>query len=116
MDVSRKLSLFVVLMFGALSVIAYAGIARPAVEGKAVGPAEIYSKNCTECHGTDGRAKTPKGQRLAATDFTKKDWSADEARGIRIITKGKSDMPSFKDKLTADEIREVFGYVVKFRK
>ena len=115
MNVSRKLSLFVVLIFGALTAIAYSGGGIPTVENRVVGPAEIYSKNCTECHGTDGRAKTPKGRRLAATDFTKKDWNPDEARGIRIITKGKSDMPSFKDKLTADEIREVFGYVVKFR-
>jgi mono/diheme cytochrome c family protein len=80
------------------------------------GPAEIYSANCAKCHGADGRAKTAKGKRAGATDFTSSDWNTDEARGIRIITNGKSEMPSFKRKLTANEIRSVFGYVLRFRR
>ena len=78
------------------------------------GPAEIYSANCARCHGMDGRAKTAKGKRVEATDFTS-DWNRDEARGVRIITNGKGEMPSFKKKLSPAEIRSVFGYVVRFR-
>ena len=74
------------------------------------GPAEIYAANCARCHGSDGRANTPKGKRVEATDFTS-DWNRDEGRGIRIITNGKGEMPSFKKKLTAAEIRSVFNYV-----
>jgi hypothetical protein len=85
------------------------------VHEKGLGPSEVYAEHCSACHGSDGRAKTAKGRKLSATDFTKRDWNADEARGIRIITKGRSEMPSFKDKLSADEIRGVFGYVVAFR-
>jgi mono/diheme cytochrome c family protein len=77
--------------------------------------APIYSAHCATCHGSDGRARTAKGKRTGATDFTG-DWNTDEARGIRIITNGKSEMPSFKRKLNASEIRAVFGYVLRFRR
>lgn len=76
--------------------------------------AQIYAAHCAQCHGANGRAKTAKGKRTGATDFTS-DWNTDEARGIRIITNGKSEMPSFKKKLTANEIRSVFNYVLRFR-
>jgi cytochrome c6 len=79
------------------------------------GPAEIYTANCAKCHGADGRAKTAKGKRAGATDLTS-DWNRDEARGIRIITNGKGEMPSFKGKLSPAEIRSVFNYVsTRFR-
>jgi len=74
-----------------------------------------YSRHCAECHGTDGRARTAKGKRAGATDFTS-DWNTDEARGIRIITNGKDEMPSFKKKLAPAEIRSVWSYVLRFRK
>lgn len=75
----------------------------------------IYASHCATCHGNDGRARTAKGKRLGATDFTG-NWNRDEARGIRIITNGKDEMPSFKKKLSASEIRSVFSYVVQFRR
>ncbi len=77
--------------------------------------AEIYAKHCAECHGRDGRAKTAKGKRTGATDFTGTDWNTDEGRAMRIISNGKGDMPTFKGKLTAREIRSVWAYVRQFR-
>ena len=77
------------------------------------GPAQIYAAHCAACHGADGRARTAKGKRAGATDLTS-NWNRDEGRGIRIITNGKDEMPSFKKKLTAAEIRSVFSYVVRF--
>lgn len=82
---------------------------------EADGAPELYRTNCAECHGVDGRARTAKGKRTGATDFTGTDWNTDEARGIRIISNGKSSMPRFKGKLTAAEIRSVFRHVLKFR-
>jgi cbb3-type cytochrome c oxidase subunit III len=84
--------------------VAYAG---------ASGGAEIFAANCARCHGVDGRAKTAKGKRVGATDFTS-DWNKDQARGIRIITKGKGEMPAFKGKLSDAEIKAVFSYVTRF--
>jgi mono/diheme cytochrome c family protein len=77
------------------------------------GPAQIYAAHCSACHGADGRAQTARGKRAGATDLTG-DWNRDEGRGIRIITNGRNNMPSFKKKLTAAEIRSVFSYVVRF--
>ncbi len=80
------------------------------------GPAQVYAASCAKCHGADGRARTAKGKRVGATDFTSSDWNADEARAIRIITNGKSEMPAFKGKLSANEIKSVFEYVLRFRR
>lgn len=80
------------------------------------GPEDIYAASCAACHGSDGRARTAKGKRAGATDLTRVDWNTDETRCIRIITNGKGQMPAFKGKLTPQEIREVFGYVLGFRK
>ena len=76
---------------------------------------DTYTKFCAQCHGMDGRAKTAKGKRAGATDFTGTDWNTDEARALRIITNGKGEMPSFKNKLTGKEIRSVWGRVRRFR-
>ncbi len=91
---------------------AAAGVGEIAMSG----PADVYATSCSKCHGSDGKANTAKGRRTRATDFTGSDWNAAESRGIRIITNGKSDMPAFKNKLTADEIRDVFHYVLRFRR
>ena len=90
-----------------------AAFSASAAGSSASGPADIYAAHCAVCHGRDGRAKTARGQRAGATDLTS-DWNRDEARGIRIITNGRKEMPSFKKKLTAAEIRSVFGYVSRF--
>ena len=84
-------------------------------EGIPASSQSLYSRHCAECHGADGRAKTAKGKRAGATDFTS-DWNTDEARGIRLITNGRDEMPSFKKKLTAAEIRSVWNYVLRFKK
>jgi mono/diheme cytochrome c family protein len=99
---------------GLLAVRPNEGTAAAASSGIArSGPAEIYAAHCATCHGRDGRASTAKGKRAGATDLTS-EWNRDPARGVRIITNGKGEMPSFKKKLTAAEIRAVFGYVSQF--
>lgn len=115
MDRRRKVAFILLAAIFAGALMGFSRGEAASAHEKAVGPSEIYAEHCSACHGSDGRAKTAKGRKLSATDFTKRDWNADEARGIRIITKGRSEMPSFKDKLSPDEIRAVFGYVVAFR-
>lgn len=102
---------FVVAIVGLFSLH---GSPRPDLDrSNLTDPAALYETHCASCHGLDGRAKTAKGKRSGATDLTS-EWDRDEARGIRIITKGKGEMPSFKGKLTSQEIREVFGHIIKF--
>ncbi len=77
--------------------------------------ASIYSQNCARCHGSDGRAQTPKGRQVDAVDLTSNEWSPDEARDTRIVTKGKGSMPSFRTKLTPAEISAVVQYIRRFK-
>jgi mono/diheme cytochrome c family protein len=78
------------------------------------GGADIYRQNCMTCHGADGKANTPKGKRKGATDLTKSTIST--AQGVKVIANGRENMPSFKDTLSDDEIREVMAYIRAFRK
>lgn len=72
-----------------------------------------YSTHCARCHGSDGRSQTAKGRKTNATDLTKS--RVGDAKGIRIITHGAGEMPDFKTSMTADQIRNVMGYVKGFR-
>lgn len=87
----------------------------PAIGLRADG-ADIYTKNCARCHGSDGRAHTAKGRQVEAADLTSSDWEPDEAKDIRTITKGKGQMPSFKRTLSAADIRAVVLYIQKFKR
>src|SRR5262245_17121363 len=78
--------------------------------------AEVYSQNCARCHGVDGRAQTPNGRQVQATDLTSTDWDPDTARDTRIVTKGKGSMPSFKGKLRPNEISAVVDYIRSFKR
>ena len=106
----------VICVFVAAAAYVRAGSAPIAAFSEEESPqANIFSTNCARCHGADGRANTTKGRKLEATDFTS-DWNTDEARGIRIITKGKGDMPAFGKKLSPQQIKAVFEYVRGFKK
>jgi mono/diheme cytochrome c family protein len=78
----------------------------------------FYSANCVKCHGTDGSAHTPEGKKLRGFDFTNgveaaKESDADMAKTIR---KGKLFgiiMPSFKDRLSEDDIQLLVREVLR---
>lgn len=73
--------------------------------------ADIFKKNCTMCHGADGKGfavlKTP--------NFIDPKWQkAIKDKEIEATIKnGKKGtaMPAFGDKLKEDEIRAVMGYI-----
>lgn len=73
--------------------------------------AEIYKTNCSECHGEKGEG-AKKGISLLtghALDHSEDDF-------VKTVTNGKSEgkehkMPSFKEKLTAEQINEVVKFV-----
>ena len=78
------------------------------------GGADIYRQHCATCHGTDGKANTPRGKRKGATDLTKSRIST--AQGIQVITNGRELMPSFKNDLAEAEIRDVMAFIRGFRR
>jgi len=77
--------------------------------------AAVYAQVCSRCHGPDGKGNTPKGRSVGAADLTSNDWMPDTARDIRIVTRGKEDMPSFKTKLKPAEIEAVVSYIRRFK-
>ena len=79
------------------------GTATAAADGAA-----IFSKNCARCHGPQGvkDQRTPNLQTIAI----------DKAHMVNSITNGKDHMPSFKDKLTAQQISAVADLLVSWHK
>ena len=70
---------------------------------------EIYVKKCSSCHGADGT----KGS------FSAKNLQKSQLKDVaisQIIEKGKKMMPSYKKKLTAEELVQVTEYVKSLRK
>ena len=71
----------------------------------------VYKRRCMMCHGADGKGyKT-----LKAPDFTDAKWQASKKDKdlIEVIKNGGkgTHMPGFGDKLSAEEIKAVAGYV-----
>ena len=76
-----------------------------------------FEANCSICHGEDGSGDTPIGMSLMIPDLRSDEvQKLSDAELIAIVTNGKDPMPSFKDKLSADEIKGVIAYVRTFAK
>ncbi len=67
----------------------------------------IYINRCARCHGIDGK----KG-RKGAKDLTKSTKTLEYR--INQLKEGKGKMPSFSDRLTEDQIKEVAQYTMSF--
>jgi len=69
---------------------------------------KIYLAECKKCHGTDGK----KGL-FKAPDLTKSELTLEER--IAWIKQGKGVMPSYEDKLSADDIKSVAAYIEELK-
>ena len=80
------------------------------------GHSENFTTYCAVCHGDDGKGQTEKGKEKGARDFTSKKWQASvtDDRLEASVTKGRGKMPSFKSKLSADEIKALVKEVRSF--
>ncbi len=70
----------------------------------------FFAANCVKCHGPDGSAHTLEGKKLGGFDFTDavKVAKESDADMVKTIRKGKLFgivMPSFKDRLTEDDMQ-----------
>ncbi|HTD22999.1 MAG TPA: c-type cytochrome [Terriglobales bacterium] len=84
-----------------------------AEQGKAVTPGQkIFEENCMRCHAADGSSNTFIGHKWKIPDLRSDAvQKLSPEQRIEIITEGKDRMPAHKNKLTADEIRQVESYV-----
>ena len=80
--------------------------------------AKLFQRNCASCHGKDGRAKSLHAKHVHAREFTDAAWQAEvsDERLFNSISNGKGKMPSFKSKLSEDQIDALVRYVRQFKK
>lgn len=106
-----------------LIIIGVALLIVGAVSVRAADAKENWEKNCTKCHGPDGKGKTKMGEKLAIKDYT--DAKVQEALKDDAMTKAikegvkdgdKTKMKGFGDVLSDDEIKALVKYVRDFKK
>ena len=78
----------------------------------------IFNDKCAKCHGRDGRAKSLHAKHVHARDLTSADWQNDvsDERIFNSISNGKGKMPSFRKKLSENDINSLVTYVRRLRK
>lgn len=98
---------------GQLVYEAEANFASPAARDGAA----LYNRECAQCHGRDGRARTRRGRQTQTRDITNGEWQDDitDERIFNSITRGKGKMPAFK-KLSDADIDALIAWVRRLRK
>lgn len=78
----------------------------------------LFFKNCADCHGKNGRAKTFKAKFNHARNLTDPKWQAviSDEHMYESILHGKDKMPAFGKKLSADEVAALVTYVRMLKK
>lgn len=79
--------------------------------------AAAFKAKCAACHGPDGAGQTAVGKTLKVRDFHSADvQKQSDADLAKIIEGGKAKMPSFKGKLSTDEIKGLVKYIRSLKK
>ncbi|MFZ0786724.1 MAG: cytochrome c [Candidatus Acidiferrales bacterium] len=79
--------------------------------------ASLFKSKCAACHGADGSGNTAVGKSLKIRDLASADVQKQtDAELTAIITNGKGAMPSYKDKLSGDQIKDLVGFVRQLAK
>jgi len=106
-----------------LVVISVALLIAGAVTVRAEDAKENWEKNCTKCHGPDGKGKTKMGEKLAIKDYSdaKVQEAVKDDAMAKAIKEGVKDgekikMKAFGDVLSDDEIKALVKYVRDFKK
>ena len=106
-----------------LIIVTVALLVAGAVTVRAADAKENWEKNCTKCHGPDGKGKTKMGEKLAVKDYTDakvQDGLKDDAmtKAIKDGVKDgeKTKMKGFGDALSDAEIKALVKYVRDFKK
>jgi mono/diheme cytochrome c family protein len=71
-----------------------------------------FKAKCVACHGADASGNTAVGKSLHLRDLGSADvQKLTDADLTKIITDGKGAMPSYKDKLSGDQIKGLVGFI-----
>src|SRR5687768_2829732 len=82
-----------------------------------------YDKECSKCHGPDGKGQTRMGRQSGAKDYTdpKVQAELDDAKAAQRIKEGlkegaKEKMKPYADKFSDEEIKALVAYMRAFKK
>lgn len=76
-----------------------------------------FKSKCVLCHGADGTGNTPLGKQLQAANLHSPDVQKRSNAELRkIVHDGQTNMPSFAEQLSDEQITQVIKYVRTFRK
>ena len=101
-----------------LSLLAISGITLRAAEAK-----ETYEKDCTKCHGADGKGDTKMGKKSGAKDYTdpKVQEELKDDAAFKAIKEGLKDkegkvLMKPAEGLSDDQIKGLVAYMRTFKK
>lgn len=81
------------------------------------GGATLFKGRCAACHGADGSGNTALGKSMKLHDFSSPEvQKLSDAELTAIITNGKGGMPSYKDKLTSEQIKQIVSFIRTLKK
>ena len=92
--------------------LAFAALAR------AADAPDNWKAKCAMCHAADGSGNTAIGKKNKLQDYTSAEVQTKLTNEeiTKTITDGKKPMPSYKDKLTPDEIKALAAYIRTLKK
>jgi cytochrome c551/c552 len=106
-----------------LLAVGLAVTAAAALSASAADPKALYEKECTKCHGSDGKGDTKMGKKLGAKDYTDAKVQAEltDAAGIKAIKEGLKDkegktLMKPAEGMTDGEIKGLVDYMRTFKK
>ena len=105
-----------------LIVVGVALLIAGAVSVRAADAKENWEKNCTKCHGADGKGDTKMGKKLDIKDFTDAKYQASlkDADMLKAIKEGVKDGEKVRMKaaegLSEEEMKALVAYVRAFKK
>jgi cbb3-type cytochrome c oxidase subunit III len=104
-----------ILSFSSLAAIAESGDpdSKKPKQSAAERGRTVYANNCARCHGGDGTSQTTMGQMTEAPNLTDAAWqrSKSSARMVAAVSNGRGQMPSFKKKLSRQDIANAVAYI-----
>ena len=107
-----------IIKCGALAIVLLGGMSVMAADVK-----ENWEKECTKCHGADGKGQTRMGRQSGAKDYTdpKVQAEMDDAKAVVRIKEGlkengKEKMKPYADKFSEDEMKALVAHMRSFKK
>jgi mono/diheme cytochrome c family protein/uncharacterized membrane protein len=80
-------------------------------------PSRVFRQRCLRCHGADGKGSRARDKFPEIPDFTEVRWQrghSDQQLLASILNGKGAEMPSFRDKISEDQARELVAQVWRF--